>query len=555
MSDSATPTHENTPCPLPLILQLGFAGARFLADPVRHPDADQEAFAQAAQRGIADTLEWLRAALGPRGERLFFCGLSQIAIGGDMAFARALQAGGHLHRILLPQPLDVYLAAEGSKGPDFSPQEQAEARALLARPNVIHTRVVSEADDRRQRLREASVELARVSDVVICLVREGQAGSIGGSQELAELAKRRGRPVITLELRMGPDGQPEVTRPHLQAEKEAMAAMWAKQWLPHELDDMPAFPHVSTGQAPTAMQYVDHLKNAGSESANKGRARFEKAARWIVWGHVAATALAVITVVVHPGATPMLLALELGLLGWGLFLHHRMHQTHALRRWATARLLAEVSASLKAVRGLPLYLAHFFTLPFPATFRPLLRTLNALHLRDAPRPGQAENWREHRKGYLANRLTGEPGDAKSRAQIPYHTKTCREAERSSQRLNWVFYVASSLAILTTLVKLLAICGCLLGESPISGGGLSTLGALAIVLPTVAVAALSIAAAFDMEGKRRTSAELVEFLKDQAGQIQEAESESEYARLALETEARLLGENVNWHARRSFMGVA
>ena len=62
--------------------------------------------------------------------------------------------------VLLPQPLDDYLAAKGANGqPDFTPQQQLIARDLLASPHIIHERVVSGAYDRRDRFEDVNLEI------------------------------------------------------------------------------------------------------------------------------------------------------------------------------------------------------------------------------------------------------------------------------------------------------------------------------------------------------------------------------------------------------------
>ena len=69
------------------------------------------------------------------------------------------------------------------------------------------------------------------------------------------------------------------------------------------------------------------------------------------------------------------------------------------------------------------------------------------------------------------------------------------------------------------------------------------------------AAFDLVAAFDIEARLHTSREMLEFLGPHKDLLATAPTEREYRRLLIETESRLLGETVNWYARRSFMGVA
>jgi len=84
---------------------------------------------------------------------------------------------------------------------------------------------------------------------------------------------------------------------------------------------------------------------------------------------------------------------------------------------------------------------------------------------------------------------------------------------------------------------------------------AVLGTLAIVMPVLAAAALSLAAAHDLEAQGHTYQEMFEFLERQKEYLRAATSERDYADLVLETESRLLGETANWFSRRFFTGVA
>ncbi len=81
------------------------------------------------------------------------------------------------------------------------------------------------------------------------------------------------------------------------------------------------------------------------------------------------------------------------------------------------------------------------------------------------------------------------------------------------------------------------------------------GLAAILLPLVAVGALSLAAAFDLEARHHTFGDTCAFLAMQAERIAQATTFRELAGLVSETEAHLLGETVTWYARRSFLSVS
>src|SRR5206468_2678828 len=98
---------------LPLVVHVGFAGSRRLFDAKAHPRIDADAFHASLVEHLVSRLAALRTDLGLAPEQ-FFCGISQVASGGDQAFARACALSGIPLRVYLPQTRDVYLSAQGS---------------------------------------------------------------------------------------------------------------------------------------------------------------------------------------------------------------------------------------------------------------------------------------------------------------------------------------------------------------------------------------------------------------------------------------------------------
>jgi hypothetical protein len=531
---------------LPLVIQAGFAGARRIYDREQYPGIDPVRVDEAVKCGLETLMRELPAELGVKDRPYFFCGLSQLAIGGDALFTRACQKAALVQRIFLPQHWEEYLAASGSKGPDFSDAQRQTARELKALPHIIQDRVVSDATDRCHRFHDVNLELARLSDVVICLVPADAAGRPGGTQELIALARRRKRPVIEVQVRINSrTGDAVLTR------------LW------HGKDDFrpPKIPAALAGVAlpaggagegplPGIDLYCKALKNLSSKQANVERKLFKFAALVIIAVHVLATILAVIALELHDWFVAWLLGGELVALATGFCVHQSLHRTHSLERWALFRLVAEVARSITAIGRFHVYLEHLFALPFPGAVRPLLRTVNVLHLVSS-RGADDEPWEPRRDAYVAKRLVN-PED---KAQIPYNKATRDDAGAWLKVFRWVFVGSSFLAFVATLVKLLTLSNLL----PLSHTAAAVIppvaGALAIVLPVIAVASLSIVAAFDLEARLHTSMEMLEFLEPHKDLLATATTARDYRRLLIETESRLLGETVNWYARRSFMGVA
>jgi hypothetical protein len=161
----------------------------------------------------------------------------------------------------------------------------------------------------------------------------------------------------------------------------------------------------------------------------------------------------------------------------------------------------------------------------PGELRPLLRTLNVLHLQGR-RALDPAGWKARRDRYVSERLK-QP----KKGQIDYYDGELAGARGRLKLARGAFYIGSG------------------------GAVVATLGFLAVLLPVVAMAALSLAASLDLEARTHIYEEMLDFLKAQTALLNQAGSENEFAALAVETESRLLGETANWYARRAFTGVA
>jgi hypothetical protein len=561
---------------LPLVVQLGFAGSRSLYERRAHPGVDAGKFHGTVEAYLTERLRHLPELLGFDDEH-FLCGISQLAVGADTVFTRTCQSLDIPQRIFLTEHRDEFLGAFDQENvPDFSEAERVEALELLASPHVIQERVVSDSADREIRFQDVNREIARVSDLLVCLVREGASAKPGGTQDLINRGRQRNVPV--LEIRVGVDhGLPAFS------EEWHGRTCFRRPDLPEVLAAA-RLPDGDTLPSNTAItSCCQALKDLGDAQANWQRKLFKWVASIIIGTHVLATILAAIVLASHvskhhttvnptvsvaddetpasavhverPHAQPnlweavilWLLGIELLSLAVGFGVHYSLHHSHACHRWAMSRLVAEVARSVIAFGSVHVYLEYLFALPFPSALRPLLRTINVLHLRSARR--DSADWESKRNTYVAMRLTAEDG------QINYYRNAAVRARRWLHSFHWTFLVCSGGAILATSIKLLVIAGFNLHVDHDDPAVTGTLGGLAIALPVLAVAALSLAAAMDLEARKHTYAEMLAFLEEQKDRLNQAATERDFVRLLLETESRQLGEIANWFSRRSFTGVA
>jgi hypothetical protein len=534
---------------LPVAVQLSFAGSRALLDARRSPQVDPKAFEQALQVMLRDRIEALGKELGLT-DRHFWCGLSQIAIGGDTVFTRACTDLEILQRIYLPQPRDEFLNArdEVDGTPDFLPEEQTVARELLEDPHIIQERVVATAVDRQARFAQVNRELARVADVLICLVRSDAVPQPGGSLDLVEQARKRGRPLLAIRLGVGPDGRPVFER---------------EEWYGRELFKLPSLPHelgaiqTEFKEIPPVRPYCTALLEFAGKQASGRQTLFKYSALIIVGTHFGATLCAVLALWLHTNVS-QLLVIELLLLATGQLVHHQLHRRHAAAAWGITRLVSELARSVQAMASVRTYLSHLFVLPIPESLSPLLRTLDILHLRDSHRLLPA-TLIDRRDQYVRERLL----DHRS-GQIPYYDSKSRSATRWLKVANRVFLFGSFSAFAATLLKLLlhsakendSVWTWLMAHHELDHDFWHhVLGSLAVLLPVVAVAAMSLAASLDLEARASTYQEMLIFLRRHGKLLEQATSESEFAELAIECETRLLSETATWYFRRSYTSVA
>lgn len=538
----------HTKSKLPLAVTVGYSGPRSWFSTKDHPHLDPAKFQTAATGWLRTRLSSLPSELG-FADHHFLTGISQIAIGGDHAFTTACGELGIPQIISLPQPSDAYLAALGSSAPDFTEEEKQQSRALLASPHIIQERVVAEVADRYARFEETNIELVRESDILIAMVKEGEDGKRGGTWDVIHQAARWNTPVLVVTVGM------EHGAPTFRSEWEETSApeksCYRPPLHPEVIGDLPG-PGTGASPIPAKDTYFAAIKDHSSAESKRFRGFFQNAAMVIIGTHFLATVCAVLALVLikkpfgenYYSILMVFLAIELVLLLGGYFYHQRLHKSEASSMWAMNRLLSEIARSAIAFGKYHVGFAHLRILDLPASLHPLLRTMEILQLRET-RSDTCTDWKDCRDSYVERRLTA-PG-----AQLDFYSKSAATAKRQTHLAHNVFTWAARIAIAATALKLAWIAFHLPGID----FSKAFLGFFGVLSPVAAVAALSLAAAHDLEARSHTFKEMHAFLKRQADLLGKATSEREFSNLLTETESRLLGETATWYSRRSFTGVA
>jgi hypothetical protein len=542
---------------IPRVVHVGFAGSRYLHD---DPVADPASAAEWDGRiGVLlkERLQSIPAEL-KLSSGCVLCGISQLAIGADTLFTLACSSLGWLQRVYLPQPLDGYLSAIGSTGvPDFSAEQRARALELLESRHVIQQVVVSTDSSRRVRFEETNLAIMQASDILVCLLRKHPKGKAGGTQELLELASSRRVPVLELRLVEAGDRVSLVETWH---HKETFSA----PSLPAAVPTLGASPTpAGAGSAESRLEQtgIIALKAHASTQALRHRGRFALTALTVIGAHVIATLCATMALISHarpagagtaaaadPG-TLALLALELALLVTGFLLHRSIHSGRVSEVWATNRLVAEICRSVLALGRLHMGLGYLLRLGLRESLTPLIRSLEMQHLLES-REARSADWKPLRDAYAKTRL--DPANKAS--QPAYYQRMYRQDARTLWRANALFLACNLTASAATAATFFALAGGL--ALPGLAGPITSqaLGALAIVLPVLAVGALSWATSKDLQARTDTYRDMLRYLGRQRSRLESATSRSEFQLLVEETETRLLREVIDWYSRCRFRVV-
>ena len=357
----ATRTTHTLPC----VVQLGFAGSRRLFE---DPPTDSEKLAElhlAVETFLTERLARLSNEL-KLDRNHFLVSISQVASGADTDFTKACRTLKIPQRICLPQHREAYLSAkDGDRNPDFKPEERAESEALLAAEHIIQERVVSHSSDRSVQFKYTNVEILRVSDVIICLLRENASNKPGGTNQLLERARSRGTAVLEIRVSLK-DGKPAFREQWHNIDPNDPNHEFKTPRLPDELVKLKL--KKPTAIPPSRDEFCETLDKFASQQADKNQFRFKFAAVVIISTHAFATLLATIAVAFHSVANahgklpetgasvtadflaemaiPLMLAFEVISLLFGFFVHRDLHHSSSspqMGRFASGRPVHLVS--------------------------------------------------------------------------------------------------------------------------------------------------------------------------------------------------------------------
>jgi hypothetical protein len=486
---------------LPVFHVVGFTGHRHLADPERTLKTIREVLAGIRSSGAA---HWV--------------GLSSIAAGSDLLFAKAALAAGMGWEAILP-----FSPAEFRQ--DFAPDEWNEVEAALAEAEAV--RIIGTRHDREDAYLDCGIETVKHSDVLLALWDGAPARGRGGTAEIIAYARKIGHPLVIIHATTLAVTRENLER--LQVGDRHLAAM----------NRLAAESEVSVTLAPfgmdTGLQAVRAFHKKVDDMATRHAPHFRRLTSTTVWLHVLATGLAAagLSFGLHSAALPWgKLSCLVGALGVALVLKRKRDE----HDWVRCRLAAEVTRSALATWGLPRSLRLLDDMDW-AGLEPLRRSLDILQRRAARRtPADLTAFKQH---YLAERVD---------SQLGYFDRHERRAGPLLRRLRVGFFVANALAIACT--ALYAAYSVI--EFPVPDWFREWIFDLGpILLPVLAAAFVSLVAVNDLHRRHARYQEMRARLAAIRRDIEFARTWGSLELIVAKCERTLLQEVFEWHSITSF----
>jgi hypothetical protein len=494
----------------PRFTVIGFVGARKLTDSAA-PGAAARREKLLGER-LGQILDKLQGETLPQHSLV---ALSSLAEGSDTLFAEAIAARNLPHKVFLPQTSDMFFNAK-----DFDPPKSlARSQALLGGANVIEIRVASVAQERRVRFSECGYEIANACDVLIAAFDPASEARPGGTRETLQFARFLGTRTFEIAL----TGDMAVTETPAGTLRTTPGRKNLAPLLEIELDEHP--------KADVYLPAVDALKRQASSVSRQFKNLFQYSAGLVVAAHVFATLIVgySITYGVHK---PWLTGVKIIILFAGFSLPICIMKFMPQRRWATARMTAEMCRSILALRGFQAPPGYFRALVLPE-LEPLIQSLDVLHLQAS----------------AANRMSPEAFAqeyARTRidVQIRFYESKEAGAKWKLKVLEGLFFAFSGAALLMSLLYLSLELNWLAQHPK------TELAArfLALVFPIMAAGTASLVPILDLDRRIERFQTMAVFLREERECLGSSGGSVILASIVNRVERALLQEVVEWYSK-------
>jgi len=450
---------------------------------------------QVVTDALRSVLDELTATHGP------LSAISSAASGADTLFVEEVARRRIPYFLALPFRRDRFQR-------DFTAEEWSRVASYF--DGALAVEEAEDDDSATDGYMECGVRTVDHADVMIAVWDGEPASGLGGTGDIVDYARGLEKPLIWIDAATG-----AVRRERMESAPRHDA--------PRELDE---------STPPRAL--VEQQFNQFNAVAKHHGPAAEQLTLTIIRLHLAATALAIagLVLAVHGTADHVLSLVKLGALAACLVLAWRHRQCH--HEWINSRMAAEICRSYLALWPMRRRGAHFPT-PSPDESSGLVRSLQMLWRLDR----QSEvSFDEARELYATGRV---------RHQLEYFDREYKADGRHAARLQ-------AIAVTATVASLVFISLALLislksDKSPLY----KPVKLLAVVLPLIPPAALSVVVANDLARRAARHGDVTDRLRRAQRRLELCRTWPSLWRQAMETEDLLMREVAEWHALARYAG--
>ena len=482
---------------LPVFHVVGFTGHRCLSDPA------------AVERVLQQVLGELRAQTDVE-----WLGLSSVAEGADMIFARTARQLGIGWEAVLPLPPAEFRA-------DFSPEAWRQVEELLG--EAEHVRVIGDRSHRDDAYLDCGMETVNHCDLLLTFWNGEPSRGRGGTAEIVAYARNLGRPLIIIDATTLKVRHENFVR--LQTGDRYLAFF---NQLPPAPPAAPARPEATPDRA-LMLEFHRKVDHAATRSApHFNRLQSLTVGLFVLASTQAAAAHAFGFDLPWSQLACLLVAMGVAF----VILQRRLRHD-----WMRCRLTAEITRSALATWGLPRALRLFDDFEW-AGIEPLRRSLDVLHRRAAR--AHPAGFDEFRQRYLTERIGG---------QLAYFAQQERRAKPFLLCLRGGLFLSSTLAICFAAAY---------PEPPLPSGLVAHAWVYSwvhefglMVLPVFSTGFIALFAIHDLHRRVARCQEMrvrLETAHKEAGLVQ---TWGALERVVMKAERALLQEVFEWHTITSF----
>jgi hypothetical protein len=445
---------------------------------------------QETAQGIATLLDSIESKYAP------IAAMSSIARGSDLLFVQEVVKRKIPLLLVLPFPISRFQQ-------DFEPAEWNSAVNFIA--SAVQVEIVNIFSSDEEAYMETGSRIADRADLMMTAWNGEPAKGLGGTGDVVGYARALRKPLAWFN---------PVTRLTVFERLETLRGNPAINW---------------NGSPYHAVEA--HFNELDATATLKGP-RVRHLIYWIVLLHLAASAIGLTTLVLDVEGTAGYVGaiLEVSMLGLAFILslvHHRRGS-----EWIRSRAEAEICRSFLALWPIRAKIERTPNVSIPSSQR-LTRDLRLLQQLDVTATPDLETARE---GYLNGRV---------KSQLEYFNRRCKEAQRSFRLLR------RSAIVCTALAGLLAAAHFLLSFKHVNGMALSVMELFSLVLPLISAALLSLILTQEYSRRASRYEEMAVMLLETERNLKATRTWYSVARIAIETEERLLTEAAEWQSFRKF----